>query len=140
MCAAKQLTLRPRCCLPGPQARLLGARRQDNAPSLSSTVLPCPAKLLQVVVTDIQPKEQMEEGVVARIKESMGAGHGGGGGGKGSGSGVLALQCDVRDRKSVDEAVKAAAEHFGGVNIMVANAGRWLRRAVSWKWLCGGRK
>ncbi len=42
---------------------------------------------------------------------------------KGMGKEVLSLRCDVRDKSSVGQAVKRAAEHFGGLHIMVANAG-----------------
>ncbi len=36
---------------------------------------------------------------------------------------AISLQCDVRDRKAVDDAVKKAADHFGSLDIMCANAG-----------------
>lgn len=40
------------------------------------------------------------------------------------GGDVLYLKSDVRDRKSVDTAMKAAADKFGSVDIAIANAGR----------------
>src|SRR5512132_1735739 len=35
----------------------------------------------------------------------------------------LGVECDVRDRASVDEATEAVVEHFGRLDIVVANAG-----------------
>jgi NAD(P)-dependent dehydrogenase (short-subunit alcohol dehydrogenase family) len=40
-----------------------------------------------------------------------------------TGRATLALVCDVTDRASVDAAVAAAAARFGGVDILVSNAG-----------------
>jgi len=37
--------------------------------------------------------------------------------------GVLPLRCDVTDSASVDAAVAAAAAHFGGIDVVVNNAG-----------------
>ncbi len=37
--------------------------------------------------------------------------------------GVLPLSCDVTDQASVDKAVAAAAQHFGGIDVLVNNAG-----------------
>jgi len=39
------------------------------------------------------------------------------------GPNAAAFDCDVRDRTSVDTAVAAAAAHFGGIDVAVANAG-----------------
>lgn len=39
------------------------------------------------------------------------------------GSGAVALEADVTDRASVDRAVDATVRHFGGIDIVVANAG-----------------
>ena len=39
------------------------------------------------------------------------------------GPNAAAFDCDVRDRAGVDAAVAAAAEHFGGLDVAVANAG-----------------
>ena len=36
---------------------------------------------------------------------------------------ALAVVCDVRDREQVEAAVEAAAEHLGGLDVVVANAG-----------------
>ena len=36
---------------------------------------------------------------------------------------ALALGCDVTDRRSVERAMAAVAEHFGGLDILVSNAG-----------------
>jgi NAD(P)-dependent dehydrogenase (short-subunit alcohol dehydrogenase family) len=36
---------------------------------------------------------------------------------------ALAVVCDVRDREQVEGAVEAAAEHLGGLDVVVANAG-----------------
>ena len=36
---------------------------------------------------------------------------------------ALAVACDVRDRAQVEAAVEAAAEHLGGLDVVVANAG-----------------
>ena len=36
---------------------------------------------------------------------------------------ALAVACDVRDREQVEAAVEAAAEHLGGLDVVVANAG-----------------
>jgi NAD(P)-dependent dehydrogenase (short-subunit alcohol dehydrogenase family) len=37
--------------------------------------------------------------------------------------GALGLKCDVRDPEAVDAAVQAALERFGGLDVVVANAG-----------------
>ena len=42
---------------------------------------------------------------------------------KSKGVDALALQCDVTDRASIDDAVARAAEAWGGLDIAVANAG-----------------
>lgn len=39
------------------------------------------------------------------------------------GPNAAAFDCDVRDRAGVDAAVAAAAAHFGGIDVAVANAG-----------------
>jgi NAD(P)-dependent dehydrogenase (short-subunit alcohol dehydrogenase family) len=36
---------------------------------------------------------------------------------------ALAVNCDVRDRQQVEEAVERAAEHLGGLDVVIANAG-----------------
>ena len=63
---------------------------------------------LQVVVSDILPDDQMAP-VVEKIHKL--------------GREAISLQCDVRDRKAVDDAVKRAADHFGSLDILCANAG-----------------
>jgi NADP-dependent 3-hydroxy acid dehydrogenase YdfG len=37
--------------------------------------------------------------------------------------GALGLVCDVRDQRQLDQAVEAAVDRFGGLDILVANAG-----------------
>ena len=49
--------------------------------------------------------------LAARTEEDLGLG------------GALALACDVRDPASVEAAVAAAVERFGGLDVVVANAG-----------------
>ena len=39
------------------------------------------------------------------------------------GDSALAVQCDVSDYKQVEAAVSQAVEHFGGINLLVNNAG-----------------
>jgi len=39
------------------------------------------------------------------------------------GAQVLALTVDLRDRDAVEEAIRAVAQHFGGIDILVNNAG-----------------
>lgn len=34
----------------------------------------------------------------------------------------MAVQCDIRDEKQIEEAVRKAVEHFGGIDILVNNA------------------
>lgn len=41
----------------------------------------------------------------------------------GAPEGTLALQCDVSNRASVEKAVEAAAKEFGGIDIVINNAG-----------------
>jgi NAD(P)-dependent dehydrogenase (short-subunit alcohol dehydrogenase family)/alkylhydroperoxidase family enzyme len=36
---------------------------------------------------------------------------------------ALAVTCDVRDREEVEEAVQAAVDHLGGLDVVIANAG-----------------
>lgn len=38
------------------------------------------------------------------------------------GAKCLPIQCDIRDEKSVEEAIKKAVDHFGGLDILVNNA------------------
>ena len=40
-----------------------------------------------------------------------------------AGGSAIALQCDVTSRASIDEAVERAAKEFGGLDVVVANAG-----------------
>ena len=40
-----------------------------------------------------------------------------------AGGEAIALRCDVTDRASIDSAVKRAVEKFGGLDVVVANAG-----------------
>jgi len=61
----------------------------------------------RVVVT--ARREDRLETVRARITEAGGT--------------VLALPCDVTSRESLDRAVAAAVEAFGGLNVVLANAG-----------------
>lgn len=39
------------------------------------------------------------------------------------GADVLAIQCDVRDQEAVEAAVAATEERFGGIDVVLANAG-----------------
>ena len=71
---------------------------------------------LQVVVSDILPEDQMAP-VVDKIHKL--------------GREAISMQCDVRDRKAVDEAVRRAADHFGSLDIMCANAGGTGRRCLA---------
>ena len=41
----------------------------------------------------------------------------------GAGDRVLAAECDVKDRESIQEALDASVEKFGGIDIVVNNAG-----------------
>jgi rhamnose utilization protein RhaD (predicted bifunctional aldolase and dehydrogenase)/NAD(P)-dependent dehydrogenase (short-subunit alcohol dehydrogenase family) len=50
---------------------------------------------------------------------------------KGAGSGVAAQACDVTDGKSVEGAFAAICERFGGVDIVVSNAGVALTGAMA---------
>src|SRR5215469_9265848 len=43
-----------------------------------------------------------------------------------SGARALALECDVADENSVEAAVARAAEHFGGIDILINNAAKHL--------------
>lgn len=43
-----------------------------------------------------------------------------------AGGEALPVACDVTDRASVDAAVNAAVEHFGGLDIVLANAGFYV--------------
>jgi NAD(P)-dependent dehydrogenase (short-subunit alcohol dehydrogenase family) len=54
-----------------------------------------------------------DRGELSRAKEELAA----------SGASVAALECDVRSRESVEEAVAYAVEHWGGVDVLVNNAG-----------------
>lgn len=36
---------------------------------------------------------------------------------------VLTLQCDLRDRAQIDSAVRTTADHFGGIDVVINNAG-----------------
>ncbi|GAB4822759.1 hypothetical protein N2152v2_009805 [Parachlorella kessleri] len=65
----------------------------------------CGAK---VVVCDQGPEAEMAP-VVEKIK--------------GMGAEALGIHCDVRNRQSVEQAAKRAVDHFGGLHVMVANAG-----------------
>jgi 3-oxoacyl-[acyl-carrier protein] reductase len=49
----------------------------------------------------------------------------------GDASRVLALECDVRDRASVDLALQTVASHFGGLDVLVNNAGVGVGEPVS---------
>jgi NAD(P)-dependent dehydrogenase (short-subunit alcohol dehydrogenase family) len=42
---------------------------------------------------------------------------------EGAGGKALAVTCDVSERKSVEAALSAAAKHFGGLHVVVNNAG-----------------
>lgn len=52
-------------------------------------------------------------GELARAKEELAA----------AGASVAALECDVRSREAVEEAVAWAVEHWGGVDVLINNAG-----------------
>lgn len=43
---------------------------------------------------------------------------------------AVALACDVRDRSQVDDAVAEAVDRFGGLDVVVNNAGVMLRRGI----------
>jgi NAD(P)-dependent dehydrogenase (short-subunit alcohol dehydrogenase family) len=45
-------------------------------------------------------------------------------------TGLLALACDVTDQASVEAAVAAAAAHFGGIDVLVNNAGIGVQGTV----------
>jgi NAD(P)-dependent dehydrogenase (short-subunit alcohol dehydrogenase family) len=42
---------------------------------------------------------------------------------KNLGSEVLVIECNLRDRDQIQEAVDSAAAHFGGLDVLVNNAG-----------------
>lgn len=42
---------------------------------------------------------------------------------KNAGGEAISVTCDVRDRKSIDDAVQRTVETFGGIDIAIANAG-----------------
>jgi len=44
---------------------------------------------------------------------------------------VLALECDVRDRAAVDLALQTVAAHFGGLDVLVNNAGVGVGQPIS---------
>jgi NAD(P)-dependent dehydrogenase (short-subunit alcohol dehydrogenase family) len=44
------------------------------------------------------------------------------------GEAAIAVACDVADRASVDRAVGDAVEHFGGIDLLVNNAARHLKK------------
>ncbi|MFC7154958.1 SDR family NAD(P)-dependent oxidoreductase [Halomarina halobia] len=62
------------------------------------------------VVVSSRSQEKVDE-VAAGIRESGAPGD------------VLAVECDVRDRPSVEALVEATVEEFGGVDVLVNNAG-----------------
>ncbi|MGE0384621.1 MAG: SDR family NAD(P)-dependent oxidoreductase [Gammaproteobacteria bacterium] len=45
-----------------------------------------------------------------------------------TGGGALAVACDVADERQVDAAVAAAAARFGGVDVLINNAGKHLMK------------
>lgn len=48
-----------------------------------------------------------------------------------AGGKALAIQCDIRDEANVEDAMAQAAEHFGGIDVLVNNASAiWLRGAL----------
>jgi len=48
-----------------------------------------------------------------------------------AGGRALAIQCDIRDEANVEAAMAQAAEHFGGIDVLVNNASAiWLRGAL----------
>jgi 3-oxoacyl-[acyl-carrier protein] reductase len=44
---------------------------------------------------------------------------------------VLALECDVRDRSAVDLAMQTVVAHFGGIDVLVNNAGVGVGEPIS---------
>jgi (+)-trans-carveol dehydrogenase len=44
----------------------------------------------------------------------------------------LAVRADIRDRMALDEAVAAGLEHFGRIDVAVANAGIWSLSGETW--------
>ena len=46
---------------------------------------------------------------------------------------VMAFVCDVSDEQAVNDAVQAATEKFGGIDILVNNAAIWRVRNLFWK-------
>ncbi|MBH25745.1 MAG: short chain dehydrogenase [Myxococcales bacterium] len=50
---------------------------------------------------------------------------------RGRGAEVLALECDVTDADAVQEAVERAVERFGGLDVVIANAGTVHRSRFS---------
>jgi rhamnose utilization protein RhaD (predicted bifunctional aldolase and dehydrogenase)/NAD(P)-dependent dehydrogenase (short-subunit alcohol dehydrogenase family) len=47
------------------------------------------------------------------------------------GKAALALACDITDRASVDEALRAVCERFGGLDVVVSNAGAAIAGAMA---------
>jgi NAD(P)-dependent dehydrogenase (short-subunit alcohol dehydrogenase family) len=48
-----------------------------------------------------------------------------------AGANVLAIECDVTSRDQVESAIDAAVQHFGGLDVVVANAGTVHRSRFS---------
>lgn len=66
------------------------------------------------VVVNYHGSKASAEAVVAQIEESGGR--------------ALAIQCDISDRAQVDAMVAQTVETFGGLNILVNNAGLVIRK------------
>lgn len=45
----------------------------------------------------------------------------------------MSFVCDVSDEKAVNEAVQAATEKFGGIDILINNAAIWRVKSLFWK-------
>jgi NAD(P)-dependent dehydrogenase (short-subunit alcohol dehydrogenase family) len=85
--------------LPGRRILITGAARGIGA----ATARRLHARGAQVVLAGIEPE------LLAKVAAECGD--------------SLAVSCDVRDRRQVEAAVEAAADHLGGLDVVIANAG-----------------